>query len=1179
MSSGGDEVTVGYKYFVGMHLALCHGPVDALKRIRVDNKTAWEGEHTGGTLALDAQHLFGGKKREGGVKGNLDFETGAIDQPQNAYLLAQLGEYVPAFRRIAAAVLNQMYVGLNPYLKTWEFRVQRIHTIQDGTLQWYDAKAAISVYRVVVPPSYGNWKYKVLALADSTDYSSPSVDDSSWPEGPAPFADQYWSYPANFGFSATPATVVPEARRVWMRTRIWLSAVPSQFKFEAFIDNEMNLYVNGTFVKNDGAYNGHYSSYYISSAAFVEGWNDIAVVCWDWHSGPGNFFYFDWRLINEEITLFDLNPAHLIRECITDPDWGMGYGAADIDEAAFTAAADTLYAEGFGLSLLWDRQTAIEDFLAEVVRTIDAVLYVDIASGLWVLKLIREDYDAGSLPVLNTSNVERIEHFSRPSFGELVNQVTVKYWDSAASQDSAVTVTDDALVQMQGQLIGQTNAYSGITNQAIAVKAARRDLQALSKPLASCVLYGQRSVGDLREGDAFKLTWPDYGLENGLILRVVQIGYGDARDGRVRIRATEDAFSTPYFSTDTTAGSDWSSPISEPIAITHRLVVEAPYYQMIRKLGQAEADARLGNNPDLGYLMATGESPTPDALNALIATDAGAGYTEYGAVDFCPVAVLDADLPQEQGPSTVAITGGVDLDEVTLGTVAQIDDELVRVDAVSDTSVTLGRGVLDTTPAPHSTGAVVFFWGGYTGSDNVDYVTSDAVDVKLLTVTGSGQLAQAAAPVDTVILNARANRPYPPGALTIDGAEYPASAEYTLTLTWAHRDRGLQSDQLTGSDEAGIGPEAGVTYTLRGYTDDVLMGEITGVDAETYDFGWAGNGTGRLEVWADRGGIESWQALWAEFAYTGNIGMTYVNWAVGTDYDNTPAVLGGTPPYAFALTAGAIPGTWTFDTATGQLYGPALTTEATYDFTVEITDSTTPTPNVSEAPQSLTVYQNPNWSLVTWQHRGQLSIGDDKGSGWTNSGVTATADQILWGTGSLKFNAGNSLYRSRNAAKDNCGTNDWTLEAWIYPTSLTGSSVYGTIYSDRASGADFNRCLYHSSGYPHFTYGQLGGTARIDMGTSTYPVNLNAWNHIAATRSNGYIYLLCNGVVCNRRAETASIRQNGSTVYIGKSLSYGDSYFKGHMYQRATLGVDEYCGGIPETGDLYSVPTIPFPNA
>lgn len=38
MSGGGKgskSVTVGYRYYAGMHLALCHGPVDSLNKIVV----------------------------------------------------------------------------------------------------------------------------------------------------------------------------------------------------------------------------------------------------------------------------------------------------------------------------------------------------------------------------------------------------------------------------------------------------------------------------------------------------------------------------------------------------------------------------------------------------------------------------------------------------------------------------------------------------------------------------------------------------------------------------------------------------------------------------------------------------------------------------------------------------------------------------------------------------------------------------------------------------------------------------------------------------------------------------------------------------------------------------------------------------------------------------------------
>ena len=33
--------TVRYRYSLGLHLALCHGPIDAIREILVDRRTAW----------------------------------------------------------------------------------------------------------------------------------------------------------------------------------------------------------------------------------------------------------------------------------------------------------------------------------------------------------------------------------------------------------------------------------------------------------------------------------------------------------------------------------------------------------------------------------------------------------------------------------------------------------------------------------------------------------------------------------------------------------------------------------------------------------------------------------------------------------------------------------------------------------------------------------------------------------------------------------------------------------------------------------------------------------------------------------------------------------------------------------------------------------------------------------
>ena len=95
MSGGGkgsQEYTVGYWYGLGAHLALCHGPLDAITEIRVGERVAWSGNVTGNTtITIDNPNLFGGEEREGGVQGPVDILMGGPTQGRNAYLQERLG--------------------------------------------------------------------------------------------------------------------------------------------------------------------------------------------------------------------------------------------------------------------------------------------------------------------------------------------------------------------------------------------------------------------------------------------------------------------------------------------------------------------------------------------------------------------------------------------------------------------------------------------------------------------------------------------------------------------------------------------------------------------------------------------------------------------------------------------------------------------------------------------------------------------------------------------------------------------------------------------------------------------------------------------------------------------------------------------------------------------------------
>ena len=216
----------------------------------------------------------------------------------------------------------------------------------------------------------------------------------------------------------------------------------------------------------------------------------------------------------------------------------------------------------------------------------------------------------------------------------------------------------------------------------------------------------------------------------------------------------------------------------------------------------------------------------------------------------------------------MTIGSGSMLDQVTIWSWAQIGSEIVRVDAVTNTTLTIGRGCLDTVPVAHAPGTRVFFSDVFLETDSIEYATGETARIKLLPVSGIGQLPLASAPEQTVTMARRQYRPYPPGRLRINGKAYPAIvAGDTVTVTWAHRDRLLQTAGTISDTEAGnIGPEAGTTYTVevRRADNNALIASDSGLSGtsavfDSTDFGLFA-GDVRIIVKSARDGVESRQA-------------------------------------------------------------------------------------------------------------------------------------------------------------------------------------------------------------------------------------------------------------------------------------------------------------------------------
>src|SRR5690606_33009231 len=131
---------------------------------------------------------------------------------------------------------------------------------------------------------------------------------------------------------------------------------------------------------------------------------------------------------------------------------------------------------------------------------------------------------------------------------------------------------------------------------------------------------------------------------------------------------------------------------------------------------------------------------------------------------------------------------------------------------------TVKRGVIDTTPKAHPAGTRLWVFDELLcGRDTDLKVEGETAYYKPVTVSSQAVLPVASASASSVTFANRFERPYPPGQLRINGVDYPVNVEGTPLITWAHRDRVQQADQVIDTASGSIGPEPGTEYRVRVY--------------------------------------------------------------------------------------------------------------------------------------------------------------------------------------------------------------------------------------------------------------------------------------------------------------------------------------------------------------------------
>lgn len=523
-----------------------------------------------------------------------------------------------------------------------------------------------------------------------------------------------------------------------------------------------------------------------------------------------------------------MNPVHIIYECLTNREWSRGVSRSRFADAIWRAAADQVYTEGFGLCLRWQRRSSVRSFLQTVVDHISAEVYQSRFDGLFHIRLVRDDYDADTLPLFDEdSGLLSIEEDDAGTVAGAVNEIIVRWRDPITDEVRMFRERNLAAIHAQGgQVISETIEFPGIPTAQLAGRVAVRELRSRSGYLRRFKVKLDRRGFRLEPGAPFRIRDTRRGIDN-MVVRAGRIEDGTLTDGAITIVAVQDVFGLPATSMSAAQPPGWQPPDNTPYAVATRRLFEATWRDLAEMIDPANLQL-VGQEE--ARLMALAVKPTSLSMGFVMESRVGSGaWDDTDDGSFCPSGLTVTALSRTD--TSVVLVSGSDLDFVTPGGVALLGDELVRIDAwnVSTATATIARGCVDTVPAEHAAGTRLYFFPDNPAFDETTYSSGLTVQARLLTQTSAGTLPQASAPIDSLPLMGRQGRPYPPGRLRINGLAYPATVTGDVTISWSHRDRLLQADQIVDTSMTSIGPEPGTTYRVRIYSGATLKRTYSGI--------------------------------------------------------------------------------------------------------------------------------------------------------------------------------------------------------------------------------------------------------------------------------------------------------------------------------------------------------------
>lgn len=911
MGGGKTKIPVS-DYLMSIHFGICKGQLDSVNKIYVKEKPIWCGfarEQT--SINVDMKDLFGGDKKEGGVRGTMELFMGTADQTMTLEIASRYGRTpntMPGYRGIGSIFFRGTgaggfkWISNNPYLPGAWVNVSRIPKgLSNSFAEVYEVDPDLSGSGSILdgfgekfPIEVGSLEtwvvYDLVALGIPTDKIDEGTLAGFDPDGeaiedgvriylsfeiafpgfiPGTSGNTTHEFDVEFYSSSIAPENLLETGFIGSTSFTGEISAGSTYHFKQATSDNLPRFCRFVRVR---CHRSDEIAYFVPGSEdsyFIYGLGDVAAS----HCGTDTMG-----------RLPDANPAHMIYEVLTDRDWGMGAPPSSIDLASFMYAAELFHTERFGLSIMWSQQSDIQSYVSEILDHVQANLFIDPRSGLWTLVPLRGDYDPDTLPVLNPSNCKATNR-QRKGLGETVNEIVVSWTNPNNEKEETITFQDlGSIAANDGEIISASRNYYGIRNAKLASAVGQRDLRSASYPMFGCDIVAHRSMSFLRPGSVAKLDWPEDGIV-GMIVRVGKVDYGRPGEGSVKFPVTEDVFALDVATYTGTQTGEWVSPETPPTPMTSTAALTIPLPLLLR------SGVPLSDISDEDY---------PSVFNGVLSDHetAAVEYFELQGPLIRPngdpyIGLLGNVLPTASAPLTQALVAepftvltGFQIAEIASPGTVEVGDfiyltsgsndetsEVLMLDSFDGSDWTVARGMFDTIPRAWPIGTRAWFLGDDVAARDPAVQTAGVpIPYRLLTRTSGGTLPLGSAPVFTFTASERPYLPFRPANVTFtpSGGGTPLSPELpadpgavvplqylladkptSISVAFATRNRLSEDIVAPKWDAATVTPETGQTTTirLRDLDTDMVLTTLSGLTSSPQVLSLAAiTGLGRFAV-------------------------------------------------------------------------------------------------------------------------------------------------------------------------------------------------------------------------------------------------------------------------------------------------------------------------------------------